>query len=142
MENEEKQIEQLSQVLDTADSWLIKFGHISNHAHNRIIRDLALSLKYVNTEDIEYLVDMPNRRVDMTIYLPLLYILWLIITGKRKSYLNGIIQLVEDILADYQIRVSLKRRSSREKNSQSISDFVNSTNSSEGDESDGKLQDT
>lgn len=116
MENEDKQIDQLSKVLTNMDEWLIRFGYIPSHAHNRVIEQLSKQLSIVNPGDIEYLVDGEQRRVDLTLYLPLWYLLFLFIFMRRDKVLAKSIAIVEEVLAGYEIRSSLARRGSREKN--------------------------
>ena len=116
MENQEKQLENLEKILDQCDEWLIKYGYIPNHAHNRVIERLATEVKGINPGDIEYYVDLESRRIDLTVRLSLWHLLFLWVFGLRLKKLAEIIDVVEEVLVGYEIRAVLARRGKNESN--------------------------
>ncbi len=134
MENDNEQIEQLSKALTSMDEWLVKFGYISNHAHNRVLEQLAVDLNF-NMGDIEYLVDTENRRIELTLYVSIWYLIYLILFFKRDKMLREAIAIVEGILHGYEIRAVITRRGRRDKNKKLINERLYSgDDDSESDE--------
>lgn len=110
MDNEEKSLQKLESVLEDVDNWLISYGHIPAHAHDRIIEELSINVKGVMPSNIEYYVDPANRRVDVTVYFSLWKLIFMWLFGKRDKKLSKIISTVEGILVGYEIRAALARR--------------------------------
>lgn len=109
MESEQRSLEQIEKVMDDIDQWFIRFGHIPNHVHNRILERICIEVD-IPISDIEYYVDPEGRLINVLVSYSTLRLIWMNLTRKSYSKINQIMAIMEEVLSGYKIRVQLTRR--------------------------------
>lgn len=99
--------EDLEKALIQGDSWLLKYGVVSSVTHNNIV--LNLRVQFPAIKNLEYYLDTEHRKIDLIVYLGFWRLLGMTLFGRRNAFMDSIIELLQDYLYDYNIKVKVRR---------------------------------
>lgn len=103
--------EEIQQAFNEMDEWFSTVFSADADAHKELKALLKKSLK--DAKDIDYLVNLESRQLEVVIFLSLFKIL----TTNTNKLSSNVLEVLKECLPDYQITVLVQRHRPRVKQS-------------------------
>ncbi len=111
--NDDKTKSELERIFAAGESWLRQYGVVQNNAivHNNIV--LNLYTNFPKAKYVEYFIPTDETKREMTVVL--YFSAWHLLFKNRDKIIDDVIDLINQYLHDYTVRVELRRFSKKQK---------------------------